>query len=134
MTFYAVWSEDVYVITEGENVTWTKGCEEGLSYTVERPSGNELTYDFFDYIEIDNVTVDKENYTTALGSLHLTLKPEYLETLRSAKHEIRFHFKEKEVGTIFTVKDKEKDKDDDKDKDKDKDRDGGYIPPITGIE
>ena len=52
------------------------------------------TYDNFDGVEMDGKAVSADNYTTANGSLVLTLKASYLDTLSAGDHTVTIKFKD----------------------------------------
>lgn len=54
-------------------------------------------------LEIDNVLVDKENYTVKSGSTIATLKASFLNTLDKGTHSIKFLYNDGDVTTNFKV-------------------------------
>ena len=95
-----------YTFTKGANTTWTKSTTTtaNLEFTVKRSADDDRTYSLFDSIMIDGKAVDSGNYTTASGSLKLTLKNAYLKTLSAATHTLTVKFQDGSVSTKFTVK------------------------------
>lgn len=83
-----------YSFTEGANATWIKGSKKDLKFTVKRSVADNLTFGLFDYISIDNHIIDKNNYEVKEGSLRITLKASYLETLKPGEHKLAVYFRQ----------------------------------------
>ena len=71
-----------YRIIVGDNSTWTKGSDRGLTFIANG------AYSKFTGIEIDRTALDTENYAAESGSTVITLKPDYMNTLTEEKHTI----------------------------------------------
>ena len=111
---------DRYECYEGDNQLWYKGSSSGLVITFKRIVNDELTYKYFMYIEVDGSRVDINNYSKAPGSVKITLKPSYLETLPEGKHTLTAYFEGGKTATAkFTIAKKSS---------------PAYVPPKTGIE
>lgn len=105
---WAVWKDDEYYFAENENPTWTRGSGEDLQITVKRQGDDELTYDNFTNLTIDGETATEgEAYEKARGSLILTLKADYLETLGNGGHELAFLFTGASLSTTLTIVEEE---------------------------
>ena len=89
---------------DGDPVTWEKGSKTAVKLHAVRSEYDELTFTLFDSVEVDGQKVAASNYEAAAGSLNLTLKPEYLETLKEGKHTVKALFKDGEAETSITVK------------------------------
>ena len=59
---------------------------EKLVFTVKRAQADENTYSLFLRILIDSLVVDKNNYTVLPGSVIISLRPSYLDTLSIGEH------------------------------------------------
>jgi len=75
-----------YRIIKGGYGRWAKGSTKGLSFTA---NGN---YSEFAVVKVDGKTVSSSNYTSAKGSTVITLKPEYLKSLKLGTHTISISF------------------------------------------
>ena len=84
--------------------TWQKGSGKTLGLTIKRSEADELTFDKFTSLEVDGKTVEARYYTPADGSLKLTVKAEYLETLSVGDHEIKVNFDDGSAAVKLTVK------------------------------
>lgn len=85
---------------------WVKNSRNALGFTVKRSSYDAMTFAAFDKITVDGKTVENKNnsaYTTEKGSLVLTFKPAYLNTLSAGSHTLKIFFKDGSVETTFNV-------------------------------
>ena len=99
----------VYTFTKGVGSSWTKGSGKDLPFTVNRNKADSTTYSHFSTIQVDNKTVDPSNYTAASGSLNVSLKPAFLETLAAGNHTIAAVFDDGRASARFTVAQKSSD-------------------------
>ena len=88
---------------ETQFLTWEKSSGKSLDMTVHRSLQDHLTYDKFTTLEIDGKTVGAEHYTTGRGSLKLSLKPAYLETLSVGDHDVKVNFEDGSAAVGLTV-------------------------------
>jgi hypothetical protein len=102
-TVYAVWKDDTYYWADGEHGTWTKGSEEGLTFTVKRKGDDRETFPAFKGAYINDTQIYADSFKTAEGSLIFTLLPEYLETLPAGSHKLTLSFNETDMETDFTI-------------------------------
>lgn len=86
-----------YRIIVGDNSTWTKGSDRGLTFIANG------AYSKFTGIEIDGTALDTENYAAESGSTVITLKPDYMNTLTEEKHTITVFYTDGEAEGTFTV-------------------------------
>lgn len=86
-----------YQITEGANGTYTIGSEAGLTV---KANGD---FAKFAYVIVDDRKIEASKYEVKEGSLLLTLKPSYLDTLSIGKHTITIVFEDGSAGTSFTI-------------------------------
>ena len=97
-----------YTYTE-ETKTWTRGSGKSAVFRVVRGDGSDdlnddkLTMTLFTGIEIDGKSVAAENYSAGKGSVIVTLKSAYLETLSLGEHSLTTNFGDGAVTTRFLV-------------------------------
>ena len=95
----------VYSYTEGADAEWTKGNKTGLNFEIKGSPDDKETFEKFIGLASDGSTVAAENYTAASGSVKLTIKAAWLETLTAGKHTLTANFKDGKAEASFTVKD-----------------------------
>ena len=95
----------VYSYTEGAGAEWTKGNKTGLNFEIKGSPDDKETFEKFIGLASDGSTVAAENYTAASGSVKLTIKAAWLETLAAGKHTLTANFKDGKAEASFTVKD-----------------------------
>ena len=96
----------VYAFTKGNGSYWTKGSNATLDFTVTGSPDDSKTFMKFTGIEVDGLTVAAYNYTVSKGSLNLSLKASYLESLSEKTHKLTVHFQDGEAEAAFTVQEK----------------------------
>ncbi len=95
----------------GDGALWTKGSNAGCEFVFKRSVDDELTFGRFTGIDVDSKAVDASNYTAVSGSVVITLKPEYLETLAVGDHLLTANFDDGNSVTVkFTIKEKSEEK------------------------
>lgn len=101
-----VTTDDEYESMEEYNdQIWLLGSEMDLEFEFNNPFDEEKTTDF-EHISVDSDLVEAENYMTS-GSLTITLKSSFLNTLSAGGHVLTVYSKEgKSVSAKFTIKDK----------------------------
>ena len=92
-----------YSFTEGGGQTWTKGSDQGASFTVKSSVNDEETFKRFTELKVDGKTLSEDSYTKKQGSLIADLKASYLETLSEGKHTLTAVFEDGSAETDFTV-------------------------------
>ena len=88
---------------------WTKRSNKDLTVVVEHKTDNENAYEHFRddpdrRIVIDGKTVSESNYSFEEGSLKVTFKSSYLETLSKGDHRITVYFIDGTASATLTVK------------------------------
>ena len=63
----------------------------------------DAEYDKFLDVYMDGKKVDKKNYDSKAGSTVVTLKKEYMQSLKEGKHDIKIDFTDGEADTTLTV-------------------------------
>lgn len=92
-----------YAPVSSGSVSWTPGDDAGLNIVIEREAEKEDTFAHFVGVVVDGTRVAGTNYTATEGSLDLTLKPAFLETLASGDHVLRVVFDDGSVEMSFRV-------------------------------
>lgn len=87
-----------------QSVTWQKGSEKTIDLTIHRSVDDALTYGLFENLTMDGDVVDDRYYDAASGSLKLSIKPEYLETLAVGDHTVKVNFQDGSATVKLTVK------------------------------
>ena len=97
-------SATTYAFTKGDGANWQKGSTSGLDFTVKGSPDDTNTFDFFTAAQVDGDALNAGDFDTAKGSLELTLKADYLETLDAGSHTLKAQFKDGSAEAKFTVK------------------------------
>jgi len=89
--------ETIYTILNGADQTYLLGTKDAL---VIRADGD---LDMLTGIMVNNELIDKENYELKSGSTILTLKDDYLNSLKAGEYELTFVYKDGVAETKFTI-------------------------------
>ena len=89
--------KDLYTITKGNAAKWTLKSTKTLSFTA---SGD---FDKFVGVSVDGKRISESQYTAKKGSTVITLKSNYLNTLKKGEHTITIHFDDGKAESNFTV-------------------------------
>ena len=81
-----------YSAAGDQKITHTRGSGKDAVFTVKRSIHDSETYKNFVRAAMDGKTVSEENYLKAAGSLVLTLKSDYLDTLADGAHTVGITF------------------------------------------
>ena len=95
--------EIIYTISDNMNGSYNIGCKKDLVITVKRNINDHKTFDNYKESTIDGKTVTKEQGTTTKGSLVLTLKSSYLDTLSEGEHKIKVSFTDGEALATVNI-------------------------------
>ena len=97
--------ESTYIVQSESVLDWTKGSGKDMTVVIKNAENDEETHLKFTALYVDDAAeaVAPSNYETAKGSLRLTLKASYLETLSVGKHALTVEFKDGSVKQSFTV-------------------------------
>ena len=85
---------------------WVKNSKDSLGFTIKRSEYDTITYPEYQNggsILVDKKKVDSKNYTVEKGSLKITFKPSYLNTLSAGTHTLHVNFGDGSVEEKFTV-------------------------------
>ena len=86
-----------------ESLTWQKGSGKPLDFTIKRSVDDSLTFGLFSSLKMNENTVEKSQYTASEGSLKVSVKPEYMETLAVGEHKINVEFTDGTANLKLTV-------------------------------
>ncbi|MBR2578128.1 MAG: hypothetical protein IKE38_04260, partial [Erysipelotrichaceae bacterium] len=100
-TVYVFWIK--YNVISGENQTWIIGSNKDLSFTLKRNffdagfgDGQYFlfppTADTLASVEVDGTALSDSDYTAAPGSIKISLKPSFLNTLSKGTHTLKVSF------------------------------------------
>ena len=84
-------------IVAGAYATWQKGSAKGLTFT------SNAAYEDFREVRLDGETVAAKHYRVTKGSTIVTLKANYLETLKLGSHELEIVSSTGTAKTSFAV-------------------------------
>ena len=97
-------SEAKVACGKSDTTTWKKGSEEGLTLTFKRSEDDGTTIDHFTGIAVAGKAVDKDKYSAVAGSVVITLKSEYHETLEAGEYLLAAQFDDGEdAEATFTI-------------------------------
>lgn len=88
-----------YSYTEGANSQWTAGSDKGLTV---KTNGD---FAKFKGVKVNGAWIDASCYTVNSEDGSVTLKPEYLKTLKAGTYRLAVVYTDGEAVTSFTVKD-----------------------------
>ena len=91
-----------YKFVSGANSVWTRGSNDSLTFVIKNSKDDSSTFDKFDGIEIDGNETDQ--YDAKRGSLILSLRANYLNSLSNGEHKLRVYFDDGSISTTFTVR------------------------------
>lgn len=93
-----------YRNTAGDGQRWTKGSGNTADFTFKRSVEDSETFSHFKGILVDGNDVDASYYTAEPGSVIISLKPSYLETLSEGKHTLTAVFDDgNDPEAAFTI-------------------------------
>ncbi len=103
-----------YACVSGADSTWKKGSTNGLTFVYKRSWKEEKTFSHFTEVKGDGVTVPASSYDAVSGSLVLTLKSSYLESLKTGQHTLKVMFDDGDAPEVkFTTTETQGEGDDD---------------------
>lgn len=92
-----------YYVAPDDTASFVKGSGKTLSFTFKRSAYDGRTFPYFQGILVDGAPVGEENYTAAAGSVIVTLKADYLETLAEGDHVLTTQFYDGSATADFKV-------------------------------
>ena len=94
----------VYTVTEGGGSEYTPKSGETVTYKITRTPGNEQAYEKYQSTEVDGKPVSGDDLIVKSGSLILTMKSEYLDTLGEGEHSVKVLFADGRAETTLRIK------------------------------
>lgn len=92
-----------YYVAPDDTASFVKGSGKTLSFAFKRSAYDGRTFPYFQGILVDGAPVGEENYTAAAGSVIVTLKADYLETLAEGDHVLTAQFYDGSATADFKV-------------------------------
>ena len=93
-----------YDCVEGSGSTYTVGSDTELEFRFERSSDDDNTFEHFTGVEADGKVLNKKYFSSKAGSVIISLKPDYLNTLAPGSHFLKALFDDGESElVVFTV-------------------------------
>ena len=96
-------ADDEVASAEDPTYKWRKNSGKNQLFVVKSVSNDAGTFDKLLQVLVDGEEIDDSRYTADPGSLRLTLKAPYLQTLSIGDHTLTTRFTDGEVTHIFTV-------------------------------
>ena len=100
-------AEPQYKVYKGSGFTYVIGSGSDAEFIIKRTVDDSETFGHFTGIEMDGTAVDSSNYTAEEGSVVITLKADYLDTLDAGEHVLKVLFDDGSAEVKFTVTDGE---------------------------
>ena len=86
-----------------EAAEWSADSDSEPTLVIHRSDDDDTTFEKFTGVEVDGEEVAPENYTAEAGSLRLTFKREYLETLAEGEHTVKVLFTDGSAETKLNI-------------------------------
>ncbi|MBP3204007.1 MAG: InlB B-repeat-containing protein, partial [Lachnospiraceae bacterium] len=96
-----------YYTETGAGAKWKQGSSEVIKAVIKRTVNDSETFRHFLGIRVDGKDVDKSNYTAVSGSVVITLKDSFLNTLSVGEHVMTILFDDGSEDVKFTVEEKD---------------------------
>ena len=96
-----------YKFVAGDGSVYTQGSETPLAFVVKRSVNDAKTFSLAKAVLVDGAALTDAEATLTEGSLVITLKGSYLETLAAGEHTITAQFEDGEAEATFTVEEGE---------------------------
>lgn len=90
----------------GDGLTWTKGSSDSLILKFEANIKDEETFNRFRKLTEGNVEIGVDHYSKEPGSIIITFKPTYLESLAEGKHTLTAVFNDGQGEGVFYIAEK----------------------------
>ena len=111
-----------YECVSGAGQKWIRGSKQALELIFKEKDDDSDIFEKFEGIQIDGRDIDSTHYAVSKGSLKLSVKASYLETLSRGEHVLKVLFTDGMATACFSIKDN------------DKENKPSYRMPLTGIE
>ena len=103
----AVFEENVYYVSAGYGQEYTRNSDEDTVFVIKRTDDDSKSYRNFRGLEMDGNLVDPQWYDTAMGSLIIILKAEFMETLSDGEHIMTVLFTDGKSYVSFDVEEED---------------------------
>ena len=101
---FEVYSDGImYFCVSGEGQNYVKKSGKDAVFIIERSEDDYLTWSKFQAIRVDGKTVSSKNYDCRQGSVIISLKSKWLDTLSVGKHTMTALFSDGSVDVPFTI-------------------------------
>ena len=94
----------VYSVIEGGDEEYTKESGKNVTYKIVRTPDNELALQKYSSTAVDGKTVSEDYLKEESGSLILTVKSAYLDTLSEGEHKVKVSFTDGSAETTLKIK------------------------------
>jgi len=94
----------VYSVIEGGDEEYTKESGKNVTYKIARTPDNELALQKYSSTAVDGKTVSEDYLKEESGSLILTVKSAYLDTLSEGEHKVKVSFTDGSAETTLKIK------------------------------
>lgn len=94
----------VYSVIEGGDEEYTKESGKNVTYKIVRTPDNELALQKYSSTAVDAKTVSEDYLKEESGSLILTVKSAYLDTLSEGEHKVKVSFTDGSAETTLKIK------------------------------
>lgn len=92
-----------YTNESGSKIKWSAKSNEDLHIIIHSSINDSETFEKFVNLTIDGKIVDQKNYTAKSGSLKLSIKADYLNTLSVGDHSLSANFKDGKSELNLTI-------------------------------
>ena len=124
-----------YECTEGEDQTWIIGSGDDAVFVFERSLDPDTTFGHFEEgggkVMVDGEELGADDFTAESGSLKVTLKSDYLETLDAGDHTLTVVFDEGSYDAAFTI-DEEAEEETESESESEDETESETPPPVDG--
>ena len=91
----------IYTCVSGNGGIHEKGSDDTLTFTFKRSTDDAEAISHFTGIKVDGSAVDASNFTAVSGSVVVTLKADYLDTLAARQHKLSAVFDDGDAPDVF---------------------------------
>ena len=106
---FAIVMHDVtYQLVRGPSGEIVKGGGETAEFTFKRSEDDDAAYGLFVGVMVDGKRLEQSSYSARKGSVVITLKSAYLDTLSAGRHTLRAVFEDGTADASFTVAERTK--------------------------
>ena len=95
--------DTAYEAVNAEGTEQTTGAIAELKVQIRRSKDDDQTFDSYTGAEMDGKAIPEEQTARAKGSLILTVKKAYMETLAAGNHKLKINFRDSSVEMPVTI-------------------------------